>query len=225
MTYRTFHFLTRAEAERILPLVQALPFQDGRATAFGHAREVKQNLQCQRSGPEQNEADLLVTQSLSRHEEFQSFALPKRLLLFMYNRYEPGMHYGPHVDNSLMGGQSTGDRMRTDLSATIFLSSPDTYDGGELVLDLPTGPLEIKLDAGEGIVYASGELHHVNPVTRGVRLAAVTWIQSIVRDERLRAMIFDLSRAANTTPVREDAALSNLLSKTYHNLIRYAAEP
>jgi PKHD-type hydroxylase len=160
----------------------------------------------------------MVLQAYRQSPEFQTFAIPKRLLLPIYSRYEPGMAYGAHIDNALMS------EIRTDLATTLFLSRPDTYDGGELVIETPVGEERIKLDAGEAIVYAASTVHYVAPVTRGVRLAAVTWIQSVVRDERIRAILFDLSVCSQLPATAEDAKLSLLLTKSYHNLLRYAAE-
>jgi PKHD-type hydroxylase len=136
----------------------------------------------------------------------------------IFSRYEPGMAYGDHIDNSLMGGFSG---IRTDLAMTLFLSPPDSYHGGELVIE---GRDEIKLERGEAVVYSATSVHHVAPVTRGVRLACVTWIQSAVRDERIRAILYDLSRAAEHAETLNNPSLTLLLSKSYHNLTRYASE-
>ena len=136
----------------------------------------------------------------------------------MFSRYDPGMEYGDHIDNAIMG------EIRTDLSVTLFLSRPDTYDGGELVIQLPLGNQEIKLDAGEAIVYPSNSVHHVAPVTRGARLAAVTWVQSRVRDQEVRSILYDLHKSAQDPVAGQNKDLSLLLAKSYHNLLRYAAE-
>lgn len=225
MNARVFRILTRAEAETCNATLCNLPFTDGKVTAYGLARDVKNNLQYAREAREVTELDSLLLRAFSRHSEFQSAALPRGLMLFTYNRYDVGMEYGPHVDNSLMGDPALGPRTRTDMSFTLFLCPPDTYDGGELVIDSPLGPQEIKLDAGEAIVYPSGSVHWVNPVRRGVRLAAVSWIQSIVPDERLRQILFDLDVAACRAERSGDKEQGLLLRKSYGNLLRYAAQP
>ena len=134
------------------------------------------------------------------------------------------MEYGAHIDSAIMGGSQFAG-IRTDLSVTLFLSPPSSYDGGELVIELPAGEQEIKLDAGEAIVYPSCSIHYVAPVSRGVRLAAAIWVQSTVHDERLRGILYDLHRALQQVEAAKNSALTLLLGKSYHNLIRYAAEP
>jgi len=129
------------------------------------------------------------------------------------------MDYGGHVDGALMGN------VRTDLAMTLFLSPPASYQGGELVVHFSIGEQEIKLDSGEAIVYPANAVHHVNPVTRGIRLAAVTWIQSRVKAESLRGILYDLARAMKQAEKGPDHGHMLLLSKSYHNLVRYAAEP
>jgi PKHD-type hydroxylase len=182
---------------------------------------VKHNLQAKRESAAPTEIDLILTAAFNRHRDFQAFAMPGRFVTPICSRYEPGMQYGAHVDNSIMGGAHA---LRTDLAMTLFVSPPGSYDGGELVLHLASGEQEIKLDGGEAVVYSASSVHHVAPVTRGVRLAVVTWFQSRVRDERLREILYDLNRAVQRTE-KADPELSILLSKSYHNLVRYAAEP
>ena len=224
MNYQVFRILEREEVERILFDLSQRTFSDGKLTAHGAARAAKHNLQIERSGPEPSEIDRLVVSALERHREFREFTIPRRILLPLFSRYDPGMEYGRHIDNAIMG-DADGEAVRSDLALTIFLNPPASYDGGELVMELPVGAEEIKLDAGEAIVYSASSMHHVAPVTRGVRLAAVTWVQSFVRDERLRDILYDLSRAMLDANSAGNADLSLLLSKSYHNLLRYAAEP
>jgi PKHD-type hydroxylase len=218
MNYQAIRLLQPGEVNRAVSELAQRTFVDGKATAGGKARDVKHNLQVERTSPETSDLDRMVLQAYRQSPEFQTFAIPKRLLLPIYSRYEPGMAYGAHIDNALMS------EIRTDLATTLFLSRPDTYDGGELVIETPVGEERIKLDAGEAIVYAASTVHYVAPVTRGVRLAAVTWIQSVIRDERIRAILFDLSVCSQLPATAEDAKLSLLLTKSYHNLLRYAAE-
>jgi len=201
--------------------LQQRAFADGKLTASGYARDVKHNLQLQRTGPQVSEMDKLVFAAFARSAEFQSFAMPRRMAAPIFSRYDPGMEYGSHVDNALMGGASG---VRSDLSVTLFLSPPDSYEGGELVIEMAVGEQQIKLDAGEAIVYPSSSVHHVAPVTSGARFAAVTWVQSVIRDERMRAILYDLHRAMAHPDAARSPELLLLLSKSYNNLLRYAAE-
>jgi PKHD-type hydroxylase len=141
----------------------------------------------------------------------------------IFSRYEPGMEYGSHVDAAITG---TGlDTVRSDLAMTIFLSDPASYDGGELVLEMAVGQQEFKLEAGEAVVYSANTVHRVAAVTHGVRLAAVTWVQSAVSDERLRSILFDLGTACRQADADNDAHRGLVLTKCYQNLLRYAIDP
>ena len=193
MHCRIFQILDRAEVHQVVSSLSNDLFVDGKKTASGRARDVKHNLQVERTGADITERDQIVLAALRRNEDFQTFAFPRRTLLPFFSRYEPGMEYGAHVDSAIMG--SANEPVRSDLAATIFLSDPGSYEGGELVLELPIGEQEVKLEAGEAIVYPSTSIHRVAPVTRGVRLAAVSWIQSSVREERMRAILYDLKLA------------------------------
>jgi PKHD-type hydroxylase len=222
MNYEVFRLLSPEEAIRIVCGLGQQTFVDGKSTAMGRAREVKHNLQVERADTGLSELDNLIVAAFTRSKSFQDFAMPQRFAMPVFSRYEPGMEYGPHIDNSLMGGFNG---IRTDFAMTIFLSSPSSYDGGELVIHLPAGREEIKLDCGEAIVYSASYVHHVAPVTRGVRLAAISWVQSVIRDERLRAILYDLSGALQRAEAGRNDDLSLQLTKSYHNLVRYAAEP
>ena len=211
--------LGQDELARVLSILVSSQFVDGKLTATGPAREVKDNLQADRTDGTPTEADQIILAALQRNEQLQSFAIPRRIMLPLYNRYEAGMHYGAHVDSPVMGHGT--NQVRTDISMTIFLSDPASYDGGELALETPLGEQEIKLDAGEAVFYPSTMVHRVTPVTRGVRLASVSWIQSGVRDERLRELLFDLKRAMGQDSGQESAVL---LHKIHSNLLRYSIE-
>lgn len=224
MNYHILRILDRDGVNRITSALAQRSFDDGKKTAHGAARAVKNNLQLDRTGPELSGIDELIISALRANEEFQSFAFPKRLMLPIFSRYEPGMEYGTHIDNAVMGGRG-GDPVRTDLAITIFLSAPGEYDGGELVIQMPFGEQEIKLDAGEAVVYPATTLHRVAPVTRGVRQVAVTWVQCAVRDEHVRSVLFDLAKAKEKAESHGDADLLMLLNKSYHNLLRYAVDP
>ncbi len=211
------------QPDQVVQIREALanqPFVDGKATASGNAQKVKNNLQADRAANVIQELEKKVSQAFIANEEFQSFAFPKRLRSPIFARYQPGMSYGDHVDGSVL--HENGSPLRADLAATLFLNEPDTYDGGELVIQLPYGHEEIKLSAGEAIIYPANTVHHVAPVTRGTRLVAVTWIQTAVQDDRMRALLIDLQKAIKLVEQKEDPLL--LLSKSYHNLLRITAE-
>jgi PKHD-type hydroxylase len=222
MSFQVFRVLDQDELSRINAILSRQTFVDGKLTSSGPARAVKNNLQTERTGPEPTQADQIVLASLNRSQVLQTFAFARRIMMPLFNRYENGMEYGAHVDSAIMG--QGGEQIRTDFSMTIFLTDPADYDGGELALETSFGEQEVKLDAGEAVVYPSTTIHRVTPVTRGVRLAAVTWIQSGVRDERLRTILFDLNQAASHAAAKGDHDLSVTLSKSYNNLLRYAIE-
>jgi len=219
MDYQILSILPPPEVDRILGELSRQQFSEGRHTALGAASHVKRNLQLEQPASVASGLDQLVLAALRRNESFQAFALPKRIMPPMFSRYEPGMSYGSHIDSGIMS--TATEPMRTDLASTIFLSEPDSYEGGELILDTSAGCEEIKLAPGEAVVYVAKFVHRVEPVRKGVRLAAVTWIQSAVRDERIRAILYDL-HLLRKHELREEASL--LLSKSYHNLLRLASE-
>jgi PKHD-type hydroxylase len=193
-------------------------FEDGRRTAGWHAREVKRNLQATRGGL----ADGVlrkIEQALLAHEVLQAAARPKRLVRLLISRYEPGMTYGTHVDDAMIDG------VRTDLSFTLFLSDPASYEGGALVVEDSYGERAIKLPAGELILYPSTTLHRVEPVTAGVRLAAVGWLRSYVRDAECREILFDLETALRQIHTQQGKSpVFDTLVKTRTNLLRRWAE-
>lgn len=220
MDFQILHILEPQEVQQIVSHLERQTFEHGKLTAHGRARDVKHNLQMERSTPEPSEADRILLNALGRNPLFQAFAIPKRVGAPTFSRYEVGMEYGNHVDGAIMG--SGIDAIRTDLASTIFLSDPASYDGGELILEMSFGQQEIKLGAGEAIVYSATTLHRVAPVTRGVRLVGLVWIQSAVPDERLRSILFDLNAAIRRADGSADAELVTHLNKSYHNLLRYA---
>ncbi len=175
---------------------------------------------------EAHELGDMIVAALERHPMFISAALPLRVFPPLFNRYDPGMSFGPHLDNSIRQITGTPYRVRTDISVTLFLSQPDEYDGGELVIDDLYGSHSVKLPAGEMILYPASSLHHVTSVTRGTRFASFFWIQSMVRDEHQRTLLFDLDMAINQV----GQALSHhhpsvvALTNCYHNLVRRYAE-
>lgn len=191
-------------------------FEDGRVTAGGSARKVKYNEQVRDfPDPKTGQMQERLTALLEKHPLFTAAAMPQCIHPPLFSRYSPGMQYGTHMDSALMGG------MRVDLSLTLFLSAPSTYDGGELVIDFSTGPRAIKLAAGSGVLYATTAPHRVETVTRGQRLAAVTWIRSLVRDPAAREILLDLKTASDflSQDLGKTTAIS-LIDKSYINLRR-----
>ena len=197
-------------------------FEDGRVTAGGSAALVKNNEQvcdADDGDPRIEAMRQLVKSALWDNDLFDDAAMPKEIRPPMFSRYSPGMSYGTHTDNALMG------EMRIDMSVTLFLSDPADYDGGELVVDFPTGQRAVKLPAGSAVVYSTTELHRVAEVTRGRRLAAVTWVRSYVRDAAKRQLLLDLKTAHHQLyeQLGKTPAL-DLLLKTRSNLLRQWAE-
>jgi len=163
-----------------------------------------------------------VAGAVARHPQFEMAARPKAMKPILFSRYEPGMEYGTHVDNAIMSGRPP---VRSDLSFTLFLSDPGDYDGGELVIESSAGELPFKLPIGHAILYPSSTLHHVAPVTRGARIAAVSWVQSYVRDPARREMLYDLETARHALFGREGKTREfDLVSKSFVNLLRMWAE-
>jgi PKHD-type hydroxylase len=197
-------------------------FESGKLTAGQGAAGVKHNLQLKREGPEATPLDQLVVAALSRHALFQAWAMPLRFAAPTFSRYEPGMAYGVHVDRAIMG---VGNPIRSDVSVTVFLNAPEEYDGGELIVESPGGNRAVKLAAGDAFVYATTALHQVSPVTRGRRLVAVVWAQSLVRDEGMRQILFDMHAVcASLHDTQPESVEARLLSKAHSNLLRKLAE-
>ena len=200
-------------------------WQDGRVTAGFQSAPVKHNLQLSQSDRVARAAGELIVQALERNALFLSAALPHHLYPPLFNRYEPGMAFGAHVDNAVRQVPGTPHRLRTDLSATLFLSAPEDYDGGELVIEDTYGPHEVKLAAGDMVLYPADTLHRVSPVTRGVRLAAFFWVQSMVRDDGARTLLFELDASIRgLTRAGADREALLRLTGCYHNLIRRWAD-
>jgi PKHD-type hydroxylase len=211
--------LAGEDLDRVRRELAALGWASGKRTAGAAAREVKENLQADGADPRGQAIERFVAEALRRHPLFEIAARPSRLTRLMFSRYEPGMTYGAHTDDALMGAGD--DKLRTDLAFTIFLADPNTYEGGALVMDNALGEQEIKLDAGDAILYPAGSIHSVAPVTQGARLAAVGWVQSYIADAAQRELLFDLSvtrsRLAQTGVAREDLLP---LDKSISNLLR-----
>jgi PKHD-type hydroxylase len=205
-----------ADSRQILDEVE---FVDGRATAGWHARLVKNNLQAGGRTPDVQQLKETISAKILANPVFKLAVRPKLLTPLILSRYDPGMEYGSHVDDALMHG------VRTDVSFTLFLSDPETYEGGALVIETVAGEDDVKLPAGSMVAYPSTSLHRVEPVTSGTRLAAVGWARSYVRDPARREMLFDLDTARQSLFKREGkTAEFDLLSKTSANLLRMWAE-
>src|SRR5690625_375982 len=207
-----------------LALLEA-QWEDGLNTAGYLAVEVKKNQQLPLDNPVGKELGAQIMRRLAAHPQFIAAALPARILPPRFNRYEGGETYGNHIDNAIFNIPGTEQRIRSDVSSTLFLSAPDEYDGGELVIEDTYGSQEIKLAAGDLVVYPGTSLHRVNPVTRGLRLGAFFWTQSMVRSAQHRAMLWELDQSIQRLAQQEVAAAELArLSGVYHNLIREWAE-
>ena len=210
--------LSAEEIKLVRAALKRARFIDGRATAGFAARMVKNNRQAE-GARSLDTIRKLVAERVLGNEVFRLAVRPKALSPLLFSRYEKNMHYGSHVDDALMQG------MRTDVSFTLFLSEPDSYDGGELVIESASGEDAVKLAAGSLVAYPSTTLHHVAPVTRGVRLAAVGWARSYIRDGAQRELLFDLDTARRQLFAREGkSAEFDLLSKSFANLMRMWVE-
>ena len=198
---------------------------DGRVTAGHRSEKVKDNLQVPEGHPVARQLGGIVLTALERNPLFLSAALPLKIVPPLFNRYEDGQTYGDHVDGAIRPVTGTPHRVRTDLSATLFISEPDEYDGGELVITDIFGTHRVKLPAGDLILYPGTSLHRVEPVTRGVRLASFFWIESMVREDSQRQLLFDLDTAIQelAATIPENRAVDRLLN-VYHNLLRRWAD-
>ncbi len=214
--------LDQATLKGILDAIDEGEFVDGRTTAGFRAKQVKNNQQMKRGDEQAEVIKDRVVAALRGNRQFRQAAQPKVIQRPLISKYEPGMAYGSHVDDAIMGPHGG---TRTDVSTTVFLSDPDEYEGGELVIEQSIGELRVKLPAGSAVVYPSGDLHHVAPVTKGVRLAAVTWIQSLIRDPRQREILYDVDTVRRSLADQDAQSRdTNLAYKTYANLLRLWAE-
>jgi PKHD-type hydroxylase len=213
------------DLQRVHALIRRSAFSDGVPSARGAAQQVKRNQQLALASEQQRALTDIVVAALRRSHDFKRTALPLELSALMINRYGPGMSYGPHFDSSIMPSPD-GKQIRADLSATLFLSSPDEYDGGELRIARPCGEETVKRPAGDLFLYPSCTLHSVSEVTRGQRLAVVFWVQSMIRDHEQRSLISDLDqvvgslaeRMPGSTEVRDLSGTVNSLTRMWGEL-------
>jgi PKHD-type hydroxylase len=213
--------------EQVLRMRQALvdaEWTDGRQTVGPQGAQVKRNLQLPEASPLRQELGQIVLAALARHPLYHASVLPLRTLPPRFNRYEGGGEYGFHIDGAIMAS-GDGPPIRSDISCTLFLSEPDDYDGGELIVSDTYGEHEIKLPAGDAIIYPSSSLHRVSPVTRGTRYASFFWAQSLVRDDHSRRILLEMDAAIQKlTEAKADAEAILQLTGVYHNLLRRWAD-
>ena len=212
------HLISAKNLTKIRQLLDDSPFVDGKLSAGMVAQQVKHNQEMNPTSEHFRELNELVMGNLVRHPKYKAVVWPQRLAAPFYARYEAGMQYGEHVDDPIMG---QSDLYRTDVSITIFLSDPDEYDGGELTIRDTYGERTIKLPAGSVVMYPSHSRHYVAPVTRGIRLVAVTWAQSTIRDPSKREMLYELNLAREMLfKELPDSEATHKVSATFNNLVR-----
>ena len=215
--------LTADELGAIRNELRGASFIDGSSTAGWSAREVKKNLQIDITTESHAKLQDIVRSAFLRNAMLQMATLPNAMTQALFNRYDVGMTYGPHVDSPVMGG--VGSAVRSDVAITVFLTDPKTYGGGELKVDASGMEYAFKLDAGSAIAYPANTLHHVTPVTHGARYAAVIWVQSQVRDAGQRELLWDLDNAKRQIFSREGkSATFDAISKSHANLLRMWAD-
>lgn len=231
--------LNQTQVREYRALLESAEWVDGRVTAGPQSAQVKDNLQLPETHPLAREIGTAIVAALERHPLFVAAALPARIFPPLFNLYTGGQSFGTHVDNAIRQMPHTGQRIRTDLSATLFFAEPHEYEGGELVVEDTYGVHQVKFPAGNLVLYPSTSLHHVRPVTRGARLCSFFWIQSMVREDSRRTLLFDLDMAiqqlnqslaegpapspASPAAARQ-SAVAVQLTGIYHNLIRQWAE-
>jgi PKHD-type hydroxylase len=217
--------LTVEQVASCRELLESADWIDGRVTAGHQSARAKDNLQIPEDHEHAQSLRNTIIAALEENALFMAAALPLKVFPPLFNRYQDGQSFGNHVDNAIRQVTGTPHRVRTDLSATLFFSNPDEYDGGELVVEDTYGVHSVKLPAGHLILYPASSVHHVRPVTRGVRLASFFWIQSMVRDDGERTLLFDLDvaiqRLAGDVP---DLTSVVELTSLYHNLLRRWAD-
>jgi PKHD-type hydroxylase len=216
--------LSREQVTQMRAMLDAADWTDGRETVGAQGAQVKRNQQLPDASPLRRQLGEVVLAALAKNPLYHAAALPLRTLPPRFNRYEGGGQYGFHVDGAVMA-LSSDAQLRSDVSCTLFLSEPDEYDGGELIVNDTYGEHEVKLPAGDLIVYPSSSLHRVTPVTRGTRVASFFWVQSLVRDDSRRRLLFELdSSIQRLTQTAADPAAVLQLTGVYHNLLRQWSE-
>ena len=222
MLVRVPALLNTDDVARVRGLIDAADWTDGNATSGHQSALAKVNRQLPERSAAAREAGSLILDRLGQSPLFVSAALPFKVYPPLFNRYEGGEAFGVHVDNAVRAQGGSDFRIRSDLSATVFLSDPDTYDGGELVIQDTYGEQRVKLGAGDMVLYPASSLHEVTPVTRGVRVASFFWVQSMVRDDGDRRLLFELDEAVQALTARHGGREPEVIRLTglYHNLLR-----
>lgn len=225
MLSRIPNVLSKEQVGECRQVLESATWTDGRVTAGAQSARAKDNMQLpEGSAAARRLADMVLT-ALGLCPLFISAALPARVFPPLFNRYQGGQAFGVHIDNAIRPVPGTPVRLRTDLSATLFLAEPGEYDGGELAITDTYGRHEVKLPAGHMVLYPAGSLHQVLPVTRGARLASFFWVQSMVRDDARRSLLFDLDMSIQkVTATCDDRAPAVELTAVYHNLLRMWAD-
>lgn len=212
------NIFTKDQVRQLRAKLDAAEWVDGRVTAGHQSALTKQNSQIPEAHPVAREVGETIMQALGRNPLFRSAALPLRVFPPLFNRYAGGQTFGTHVDNAIRTHAASGQRIRTDLSCTLFFSEPDEYEGGELVVQDTYGGHSVKLPAGSMVLYPSTSLHHVTPVTSGERVSSFFWLQSMVRSDEQRTILFDLDQS--TQMLGAGSAPAVKLTGVYHNLLR-----
>jgi PKHD-type hydroxylase len=225
MLIRIPDVLSADEVAGMRAKLDAADWVDGKVTAGYQAREVKDNEQLKEASPLALELGDMVLKGLARSPLFMSAALPLRVFPPMFNRYRGGGKFGNHVDTAIRQQATTGQRIRTDISATLFLTAPEDYDGGELIVEDTYGTHGVKLPVGHMVLYPATSLHRVEPVTRGARVSSFFWIQSMIRSDEDRSMLFELDQTIQKLAMElPGSPLGVRLTGVYHNLLRRWAE-
>ena len=220
MIVRIPQVLTAEELATVRARLAEASWVDGRVTAGHQSVKVKANLQIAEDSQDARDLGAIVLRGLERNALFMAAALPRHVYPPMFNKYEPGMNFGTHIDGAIR--QIGTQRIRTDISATLFLNPPEDYEGGELLVEDTYGAHSVKLPAGDMVIYPATSLHRVTPVTKGARIASFFWIQSLVKDDSERSLLFDMDRAIAELGqiVPGDSPAMLRLSASYHNLVR-----
>jgi len=218
--------LTKPQVADIRRLIDAADWVDGRVTAGAQSAQAKRNTQLPEESPKARKAQTLVSAALGSNPLFLSAALPQKVFPPLFNRYEIGDRFGAHVDNAIRPVKNSHERIRTDLSCTLFLTEPEDYDGGELVIETLYGAQDVKLAAGDMVLYPASSLHSVSEITRGARTSSFFWLQSMVRDDGERTLLFDLDQSVQTLSATQGPTDPEVIRLTgiYHNLIRRWAD-
>ncbi len=225
MILRIPDVLTPEQVAEARQLLDKAEWVDGRVTAGHQSAKAKDNMQIPEGSPAARQLGDMILAALGRNPLFLSAAVPLRVFPPLFNRYSGGQSFGTHVDNAIRQVPGTPHRIRTDLSATLFLAGPEEYDGGELTIEDTYGVQSVKLPPGHMILYPATSLHYVTPVTRGARISSFFWIQSMIRDDGQRSLLFDLDTGIQRISIdHPDHPSAIQLTGVYHNLLRQWAE-